>query len=64
MTSSARDRELGMNRAITRRDFLNGAAIAVGAMAAGCAAGRRAGRREESRGARPDCAAITPAPSR
>ena len=35
MTSSARDRELGMNRAITRRDFLNGAAIAVGAMAAG-----------------------------
>jgi spermidine dehydrogenase len=35
MTFSARDRELGMNRAITRRDFLNGAAIAVGAMAAG-----------------------------
>src|SRR5215468_1532935 len=35
MTSSARDRELGMNRPITRRDFLNGAAIAVGAMAAG-----------------------------
>jgi spermidine dehydrogenase len=35
MASSARDRELGMNRAITRRDFLNGAAIAVGAMAAG-----------------------------
>jgi spermidine dehydrogenase len=35
MTSSARDRELGMNRAITRRDFLNGAAIAVGAMATG-----------------------------
>src|SRR5262249_2324602 len=35
MTSSSRDRELGMNRAITRRDFLNGAAIAVGAMAAG-----------------------------
>src|SRR5262249_8549330 len=33
--TSARDRELGMNRAITRRDFLNGAAIAVGAMAAG-----------------------------
>jgi spermidine dehydrogenase len=35
MTSSARDRELGMNRRITRRDFLNGAAIAIGAMAAG-----------------------------
>src|SRR5262249_5122733 len=35
MTSSARDRELGMDRAITRRDFLNGAAIAIGAMAAG-----------------------------
>ncbi len=35
MTSSARDRELGMHRAITRRDFLNGAAMAVGAMAAG-----------------------------
>src|SRR5882724_588033 len=35
MTSSARDRELGMNRAITRRDFLNGAAMAVGAMAVG-----------------------------
>jgi spermidine dehydrogenase len=35
MTSSARDRELGMNRPITRRDFLNGAAIAAGAMAAG-----------------------------
>ena len=35
MTSSARDRDLGMHRAITRRDFLNGAAMAVGAMAAG-----------------------------
>jgi spermidine dehydrogenase len=35
MASSARDRELGMNRAITRRDFLNGAAIAVGAIATG-----------------------------
>jgi spermidine dehydrogenase len=35
MTFSARDRELGMHRAITRRDFLNGAAMAVGAMAAG-----------------------------
>ncbi len=35
MTFSARDRELGMHRTITRRDFLNGAAMAVGAMAAG-----------------------------
>jgi spermidine dehydrogenase len=42
MTSSARDRELGMNRAITRRDFLNGAAIAVGAMATGLPLGSAA----------------------
>ena len=27
---SARDRELGMDRAITRRDFLNGFSLAVG----------------------------------
>ena len=30
-----RDRDLGMNRAITRRDFLNGVAIGAGAVAAG-----------------------------
>ena len=29
-TDPARDRELGMNRAISRRDFLNGVAIGVG----------------------------------
>ena len=31
---AARDRELGMDRAITRRDFLNGVAIGAGAFAA------------------------------
>ena len=30
--SAARDRALGMNRLIDRRDFLNGAAVALGAM--------------------------------
>src|SRR5262245_22974451 len=35
MTSSARDGELVMDRAITRRDFLTGVVIAIGAMAAG-----------------------------
>ncbi|HKI15426.1 MAG TPA: twin-arginine translocation signal domain-containing protein [Roseiarcus sp.] len=35
----ARDRELGMGRAIDRRDFLNGAAIALGAALAGPAFG-------------------------
>src|SRR5438270_7681598 len=30
--NSARDRELGMNRPITRRDFLNGVAIGVGGL--------------------------------
>ena len=29
-----RDRELGMGRAITRRDFLNGIALASGSLAA------------------------------
>jgi len=28
-----RDRELGMDRNITRRDFLNGAAVTIGAAA-------------------------------
>jgi spermidine dehydrogenase len=30
MSEKSRDRELGMNRKITRRDFLDGAALAVG----------------------------------
>ena len=30
MSSDSRDRELGMNRKITRRDFLDGVALAVG----------------------------------
>ncbi len=33
--SRAEDRELGMDRAITRRDFLNGVAIGVGSVVAG-----------------------------
>ena len=35
MTERGRDRQLGMNRRITRRDFLNGAAVSIGAL--GCA---------------------------
>jgi spermidine dehydrogenase len=35
MTLESRDRELGMNRKITRRDFLDGAATAVGGVALG-----------------------------
>src|ERR1700729_3064385 len=35
----ARDRELGTDRPIARRDFLNGAAIAIGAALAGPAFG-------------------------
>ena len=31
----ARDRELGMDRSISRRDFLNGVALGVGGLAAG-----------------------------
>src|SRR5580658_5883151 len=31
MSLSARDRELGMGRTISRRDFMNGAAMMVGA---------------------------------
>lgn len=34
MTSEKSDRELGMHRNITRRDFLNGVAVGVGALAA------------------------------
>lgn len=33
--SKSRDRELGMNRSITRRDFLNGVAMGTGAAATG-----------------------------
>jgi spermidine dehydrogenase len=35
MSEEMRDRELGMNRRITRRDFLNGMAVSIGAL--GCA---------------------------
>src|SRR5882762_3343954 len=35
MTAESRDQELGMQRKITRRDFLDGAAMAVGAAALG-----------------------------
>ncbi len=35
MSSRRSDRELGMDRPITRRDFMNGAAMTVGALAAG-----------------------------
>ena len=35
MTLESRDRELGMNRNITRRDFLDGAAMALGGVALG-----------------------------
>lgn len=35
MAMSPRDRALGMNRSITRRDFLNGAALTIGAAAIG-----------------------------
>jgi len=33
--TDARDHELGMDRAITRRDFLNGVAIGIGSLALG-----------------------------
>jgi len=33
MTSESRDRELGMHRRITRRDFLDGAVMAIGGAA-------------------------------
>lgn len=35
------DRALGMDRSITRRDFLQGVALAVGASSLGCSGGRR-----------------------
>lgn len=38
---SKNDRELGMHRAITRRDFVNGAAAAFAASAMGARAARR-----------------------
>ena len=40
MSEAKRDRELGMNFAITRRDFLNGVAVGVGATIAGTGFGR------------------------
>src|SRR5215813_8327343 len=33
--SDANDRDLGLNRSITRRDFLNGVAVGIGALAGG-----------------------------
>jgi spermidine dehydrogenase len=39
MSEEKKDRELGMNRAITRRDFLNGVAIGVGGTLVGGALG-------------------------
>jgi spermidine dehydrogenase len=39
MSEEKKDRELGMNRAITRRDFLNGVAVGVGGTLAGGALG-------------------------
>lgn len=51
MANSTRDQALGMDRPITRRDFLNGVALTVGATAAGIG----------SRAARADGAAYPPA---
>ena len=39
MSADNKDRELGMDRAITRRDFLNGVAVGVGGTLAGSALG-------------------------
>jgi spermidine dehydrogenase len=39
MSTHEKDRELGMDRAITRLDFLNGAAVSVGGILAGSAFG-------------------------
>ncbi|MGC1616120.1 MAG: FAD/NAD(P)-binding protein [Candidatus Acidiferrum sp.] len=39
MGADKKDRELGMDRAITRRDFLNGVAVGVGGALTGCALG-------------------------
>ena len=50
MTPSNRDRELGMERRITRRDFLNGVAVGIGALGGaslpGLASGARGAARE------------------
>ena len=48
-----RDRELGMDRAIDRRDFLSGAAVALGAALAGPAFGARRRRRTSLATTRP-----------
>ena len=42
---SSRDRSLGMDRNITRRDFLNGVALTAGAAAAGALTGSHPSRR-------------------
>ena len=36
MNQEKRDRELGMGRRITRRDFLNGVAVGIGALGPHC----------------------------
>ena len=43
--TNARDRELGMDRQITRRDFLNGVAVGLGSLAAGTALAGCGGKR-------------------
>jgi spermidine dehydrogenase len=43
----ARDRELGIDRPIARRDFLNGAAVAIGAAVAGPAFGKSVAAQDE-----------------
>ena len=67
------DRELGMHRAIDRRDFVNGTAVALGAALlpkwnwalALDGRPRRVGRASPTtRPGAPDCAAATPARSR
>jgi spermidine dehydrogenase len=59
--NSARDRELGMDRSITRRDFLNGVALGVGGIAAGSWWAGLDARRRSLRRTRPD---TTPGPDR
>ena len=58
------DRELGMDRPIKRRDFLNGVAVAIGASLLGAhPACRSAANPAPIRPRSPECAACIPAPS-
>ncbi|MGA4545094.1 NAD(P)-binding protein [Uniformispora flossi] len=59
--SSWSDEELGMKRRITRRDFLDGVAVAVGAAAAGTAFAGSASAAEEPGAAAPGGAGASPA---